>query len=313
MNYYDRQLQELLSQCARKRKLEGSMEELRRQRESYAERVRELERYMREEQADVDRLEGRSLAAFFYNATGKMDEKLTKERQEACAARVKYDAAARELAGAEEDLKNCQAELDSLGDCEAQYAAVIREKARAVKAAGGAAAGQILDLEERCAYLESQQRELQEASAAGHAALATADQILDNLRSARNWGVWDLAGGGLIAGLAKHSQLDDAQALVEQLQSQLRAFRTELADVTVGADLRVNIDGFLRVADYVFDGIFTDWMVQDQIHRSQAQAESVRDQICTVLIRLRQMAEQTERDRAGLHREIERLVGSTPL
>ena len=30
---------------------------------------------MREEQADVDRLEGRSLAAFFYNVVGKMEDR----------------------------------------------------------------------------------------------------------------------------------------------------------------------------------------------------------------------------------------------
>ena len=116
MNGYDQQLKELLAQCARKRKLEASAAELRRQRDTYAARAEELKEAMREEQADVDRLEGRSLAAFFYNVVGKMDEKLTQERQEAYAARVRYDAAARELAGAEEDLARCQAELEELGD-----------------------------------------------------------------------------------------------------------------------------------------------------------------------------------------------------
>ena len=99
MNGYDQQLKELLAQCARKKKLEASAAELRRQRDTYAARAEELKEAMREEQADVDRLEGRSLAAFFYNVVGKMDEKLTQERQEAYAARVRYDAAARELAG----------------------------------------------------------------------------------------------------------------------------------------------------------------------------------------------------------------------
>ena len=103
MNYYDQQLQELLAQCARKRKLEASAAELLRQRDTYAARAEELKQAMQEEQADVDRLEGRSLAAFFYNVVGKMDEKLTQERQEAYAARVQYDAAARELAGVEEE------------------------------------------------------------------------------------------------------------------------------------------------------------------------------------------------------------------
>lgn len=313
MNYYDQQLKELFAQCARKRRLEASAAELRRQRDTYAARAEELEQAMQEEQADVDRLEGRSLAAFFYNVVGKMDEKLTKERQEAYAARVKYDAAARELAGAEEDLCRCQAELDTLGDCEVRYAALLREKTQAVKAAGGAVAEQILALEERSAYLESQERELREASAAGQNALSTAEQILESLNSAENWGTWDLVGGGLMADLAKHSRLDDAQESVEYLQSQLRAFRTELADVTISADFQVNIDGFLRVADYIFDGIFADWAVLDQINRSQAQVEDTRDQISGVLHHLHQMTDQAEEERAGLQQEIERLVSSVPM
>ena len=298
MIFFDQQLMELFALCARNRKLEASAAELRRQRDTYATRVEELEQAMQEEQADVDRLEGRSLAAFFYNVVGKMDEKLTKERQEAYAARVKYDAAARELAGAEEDLCRCQAELDTLGDCEVRYAALLREKTQAVKAAGGAVAEQILALEERSAYQN---------------ALSTAEQILESLNSAENWGTWDLVGGGLMADLAKHSRLDDAQESVEYLQSQLRAFRTELADVTISADFQVNIDGFLRVADYIFDGIFADWAVLDQINRSQAQVEDTRDQISGVLHHLHQMTDQAEEERAGLQQEIERLVSSVPM
>ena len=127
MNHYDEQLHRLLEQCARKKKLEASAAELTSQRNVYIDRVRELEQYMQEEQEDVDQLEGRSLAAFFYNVVGKMDEKLTKEREEAYAAKVKYDAAVRELAGIEEDLRRCQAELDTLGDCEGRYAALLQE------------------------------------------------------------------------------------------------------------------------------------------------------------------------------------------
>ena len=304
MNYYDQQLKELLAECARKKKLEATAAELWHQRDTYTARAEELKQTMQEEQADVDRLEGRSLAAFFYNVVGKMDEKLSKERQEAYAARVQYDTAVR-------DLGRCQAELDTLGDCETRYAALLREKTEAVKAAGGAVAEQILGLEERSAYLESQERELQEASAAGQNALATTDQILESLNSAENWGTWDLVGGGLIADLAKHSRLDEAQASVEYLQSQLRSFRTELADVTISADFQVNIDGFLRVADYVFDGIFADWAVLDRIN--QVQVENTRAQICAVLDYLRQMTNQAEQDGAGLRQEIERLVRSVPM
>ena len=168
-------------------------------------------------------------------------------------------------------------------------------------------------MEEREAYLESQERELGEASAAEQRALATADEILESLSSAEGWGTWDLIGGGIIADLAKHSKLDEAQAAGEYLQSQLRAFRTELADVTISADFQVNIDGFLRFADYVFDGIFADWAVLDRINQAQAQVEDPRAQICAVLDRLGQMADQAERERAGLRQEIEGLVSSVPM
>lgn len=313
MSRYDDQLRQLQAQCARKKRLEATAAELRIQQSTYTARAQELEQSFREEQADVDRLEGRSLSAFFYNVIGKMDEKLTLEKQEAYAARVKYDAVARELAGIEEDLRRCEAELDTLRDCERRYAAVLQEKTQAVKAAGGAAAAHILRLEERAAYLESQRRELEKAYAAGQDALSTIEQIEDSLSSAEGWGTWDLVGGGLIADLAKHSHLDEAQASVEFLQSQLRRFKTELADVTIDSDFQISIDGFLRVADYLFDGIFADWAVLDRIHQSQGQVQNTKTQIYRVLNYLQTLMEQTATERAGLQREIEGLVGSVPM
>ena len=313
MNHYDEQLRELQAQCTRKKKLEASAAELRTQRDTYRLRAQELEQSFQQEQADVDRLKGRSLSAFFYNVIGKMDEKLTQEKQEAYAARVKYDAAARELAGIEEDLHRCEAELESLQGCESRYEAVLKEKIQAVKKAGGDVAEQILKLEERTAYLESQKRELEEAVSAGRAALTTADQIAGSLDSAEGWGTWDLFGGGLISDLAKHSHLDDAQASVEFLQSQLRRFKTELADVTISADFQVNIDGFLRVADYLFDGIFADWTVLDQIHQSQAQIQDTRSQICNVLDYLHALMDRTAAEQADLRHELEELVNRVPM
>lgn len=313
MSHYDEQLRNLQAQCARKKKLEAAAAELRTQRDTYRVRAQELEQRFREEQADVDRLEGRSLSAFFYNVIGKMDDKLTQEKQEAYAARVRYDAVARELAGIEEDLRRCETELDSLQGCESRYEAVLKEKIQAVKVVGGHAAEQILKLEERTAYLESQRRELDEALAAGQAALTTTDQIAGSLDSAEGWGTWDLFGGGLISDLAKHSHLDDAQASVEFLQSQLRRFKTELADVTISADFQVNIDGFLRVADYLFDGIFADWTVLDQIHQFQEQIQNTRSQICNVLDYLQTLMGQTAAEKEDIRHDLAELVNRVPM
>ena len=233
MIHYDEQLQQLQGQIARSKQLESMIKELCRQKEVLAAQVQKLESVRLEEQADVDRLEGRSLAAFFYNVIGKKDEQLDKERREAYAAGVRYDAAAGELEGVEDDLRRYKAELAALRGCERKYREVLKEKADAIKTAGGPGGEEILRMEERNAFLESQKKELREAISAGNAALATTQQILSGLDDAEGWGTWDLLGGGLVADFVKHSHLDEAQRAVERLQSQLRRFRTELADVTI--------------------------------------------------------------------------------
>lgn len=308
MAYYDEQLKTLQAKIARFKQLSSMIKELRSQRDALSARVRELEAIKLDEQADVDRLEGRSLAAFFYNVIGKMDEQLNKERQEAYAARVKFDAAARELEAAENDLRRCESEYNELRGCEKQYEATLKEKATAVKAAGGANAEEILKLEERNAFLESQKKELREASSAGNSALSTARQVLDSLGSAESWGTWDMLGGGLLADMAKHSHLDDAQGAIEHLQSQLRRFKTELADVTIHADMQVNVDGFLRFADYFFDGLFADWAVMDKISQSRSQVQSTKSQIESVLSRLDSMMSAVEQEQTQVKNKLDALV-----
>lgn len=313
MTYYDEQLQKLQEQITRCKQLESMIEELRSQQRTLADRVSELEAIKLDEQSDVDRLEGRSLTAFFYNVIGKMDERLDKERQEAYAARVKYDAATKQLEAVESDLLRYESELSGLRGCEVRYKSVLKEKAAAVKAMGGANAEEILKLEERIAYLESHKKELREAVSAGNSSLSTARQVLSSLDSAEGWGTWDLFGGGLMADLAKHSHLDDAQSSIEHLQSQLRRFKTELADVTIQADMQVNVDGFLRFADYFFDGLFTDWAVLDKISQSKSQVENTKSQIERVLSRLNSMMRATEQEQSELKNKMDTLVREAQL
>lgn len=308
MTLYDEKLQALQEKIARFRQLSAMLKELRNQRDTLAGRVRELEAIKLEEQADVERLEGRSLAAFYYNVIGKIDERLNKERQEAYAARVKYDAAVRELEAVESDLHRFESEYNELRGCEQQYEAALKEKAVAVKAAGGVNAEEIFKLEEHNAFLESQKKELREASSAGNSALSTARQVLDSLGSAESWGTWDLLGGGLLADMAKHSHLDEAQGAIERLQSQLRRFKTELADVTIHADMQVNVDGFLRFADYFFDGLFADWAVMDKISQSQSQVQSTTRQIQSVLSRLNSMMSAVEQEQTQIKNKMDTLV-----
>lgn len=280
-------------QIEQKKHAKSKLKELYIQQKSLSGKVSTLKKYKLEEQEDVKRLEGRSLSYFFYKVIGKMDEKLDKEREEAYAARVKYDVAAFELRVVEEDIKRYEEVLNELSECEEQYDLIVKEKLKAVKSLGNQDAEKIIRTEENISYLEGLIKEIEEALVAGKTALRTTNSILSSLNSADGWGTWDLLGGGALTSVMKHDHLDKAQKQVEHLQVQLNHFKTELTDVSISANMKVSIDGFLLFADYFFDGVFADWVVLDKINKSQAQVKNTKRDIENVINHLTTMLSAT--------------------
>ena len=308
MILYNEQLRVLYDMVCRKQHLEKLQEELLSQKNMLLEEVEKLQKSSLKEQADVERLEGGSLASFFYNVIGKMDEKLTKEREEAYAAKVKYDAAARELSKVEIDLQKNEASLEELVGCEKEYEELLVLKKERMKELGHWAMEKVFEYEQRLTYLNNQERELEEAIAAGEEVLDLTERVLNSLDSAEGWGTFDILGGGIIADAMKYSDLDDAQLLIEELQDQLRRFKTELADVTIDYEMNIQIDGFLQFADFFFDNLFTDWAVMDKIHNSQHQVENTEEQIEHVMEKLREMKEQVLVQKETIQKKRDELV-----
>ena len=299
---------ELQKKIAMKPSLEAKLRELQNQRREYDREVISLRVAFRKEQEDVEKLEGRSLANYFFQVVGKLDEKLDQERKEAYAAKVKLDAAERELAGIESDISEIQGQLNEIRVAEAQYKDELERKRATLRASGTATGDQIIELEQRIAAMEAQKREIREAISAGYSARGTADRILSELNSADGWNTWDMFGGGIITHMAKHSHLDSAQDLVSELQSKLRRFKTELADIQITANMQVNVDGFLRFADYFFDGLFADWAVGDRINQSMNSVSSTKSQISRTLDKLGSMEKAADSEISRLKLQLEELI-----
>lgn len=305
MNYYQEQLDQLRERIARKRKLSTEISALEDQRASLATRVQQLKEETYQEQLDVDKLENFSAAKLFAQIMGNLDERLEKEHSELYAAALRYDSARQELHAVEADLAARREELSLLGNCEAEYDRLLEARARELRQdPQSPAARRLLALEERQAQLASREKELQEAIQAGYDALSDISSIESALSSAEGWGTWDVFGGGLISDMAKYSHLDDAQQQINGLQRSLSRFRTELADVDIRTGIQIEVDSFLRFADYFFDNIFTDWAVLDRIRRTQSQIHEVDGSVRTILSRLERDLEQCRRDRQVVQQEL---------
>lgn len=117
-------------------------------------------------------------------------------------------------------------------------------------------------------------REIDEAMQAGREALGYLNDARECLSSAGNWGIVDMLGGGLLTTLIKRSKMKDADTLVQQARSALKRFQKELMDVENIPDFRIETGDFLTFADYFFDGIVADWLVQSKINDARRQVEN---------------------------------------
>lgn len=123
------------------------------------------------------------------------------------------------------------------------------------------------------------EKEIAEAVNAANDALyhlCNADEILNK---AKNWGIADIMGGGLIITAIKRKRMQEAADEIETAKRALRTLSNELTDLNGYFTLNAEIDDFLSIADFVFDGFLTDMLSQSRINRAR---EQVKDAIAEV-------------------------------
>ena len=136
---------------------------------------------------------------------------------------------------------------------------------------------------------EMMKREMQEAVQAGERALQSLYAARDKLGSARNWGIFDMVGGGFFSSLMKRSQMDGASQCMERAKQDLRRLQKELRDIQVPMDLKIEVGDFLSFADIFFDNLLVDWMVQSKIAEARVQVEDAIFRVESILMDLRNL------------------------
>ena len=132
-------------------------------------------------------------------------------------------------------------------------------------------------------------REIREAIAAGQRARESLLAARDRLERAGNWGLFDLFGGDLLSGIMKHQRVQEASNCLERARADLMTFRKELGDLSVPVDFAVRVDSFLTFADFFFDGLLVDYLVQSKIHRAKEQVNDALIHVEQLLSGLQQM------------------------
>jgi hypothetical protein len=271
-------------------------------------RLTELEITVKKEGSDVERLEGLSLTGLFHAVLGDKQTQLEKERQEYLAAKLKYDECKYSVSALERDINDLKARIAGLGDIDSQHKAIVKRKEQLISQGNDRNAAKLIEFSEALADAQSDSRELKEAIEAGKAVLAGLDDVVGFLKSARNWGTFDMLGGGLIATAVKHSRIDRARESVHHVQQLLRVFQRELADVDSRTDIDIDIGSFLTFADYFFDGLIVDWVVQSRIGRSLDSAVQAAERVHVIVQQLQINLKKTQTKRNFIEQEKHKLI-----
>lgn len=260
------------------------------------------ERFKREDQ-QVRRLEGLSLVGLIYTVLGSKENRLSEQRHELLGVKLKYDNARRRVAGLERDIADLTRQTSGLDALRAQYAALLAEKEAQLKAQPGPEAQALDRLGKDLADARSQERELSEAIQSGDMAFAGLNRAAQALDSASGWGTWDILGGGMLASMAKHAKLDEAQAMVQEIQPLLQRFERELSDVGGSFSLDIETGGLAAFADIFTDNLLVDLLVQSRISDSLEAAQSM-------ALRIRDLVTRLSREREAALRRVESLERS---
>ena len=225
----------------------------------------DLKKKLSKEEKDVTKLESLTLNSIYYKMRGTIDEKLSKEKFEFLEAKAKslecYDYLKR-LYLNRDNLNN---EIESLGDLDLKHSNLLKESADYILNLNNEKTPIISEISNKINLLKLENKELSEAINEGNKLIPVIEDAISNLKSAQNWGIYDMMGGDFIATMAKRSKMNEASNSLNSIKILLNNYNSELQDLNKEASISLDINGLSSFMDYFFDNFFTDYFVQNKI------------------------------------------------
>ncbi len=283
----NQELQDIKKNAAIKDKLKKMLSQAQNKRVQERKNLQVLEKVLSKEEKDVDRLEkGPGLTALLAAILGTKKDKVNKEKQEAVAARFKYETSKASLQSIEDEIRHLESEIEKIGDIETRYHEIIEQKEKSIQEKGDR---EYITLLERVSGLKAEAQQFEQAVSSGSDVLAELERLTGFLKNVSGWGDQDMPDGEKAAKEAKYSNMDDAKQAVIQIQQLLRHFQHELTDMELdpGSKLDAQIDTFSRFADFFFENLVYDWAVQSKIDRSLRNVQETRKRVGEIVEKLK--------------------------
>ncbi|HHZ11498.1 MAG TPA: hypothetical protein GYA05_02160 [Acholeplasmataceae bacterium] len=278
----EEQIAELKKEIAEKDIYERKLKEAEAEYQKVLEEERKLANVLKKEKRDVERLESLSLFRIWCAMTGKVKERLAKEKTELSHAEYNYRIVRTTLADLKEEIEDLECKLLRIKNSEAFLEGLLQQKE------------EVFQEEDALAKRQAELKELQEASGAGNDLLVGLRNVLLNLEKA---GKLRDAEGGCLCDLIKDNHIDAAKRNLEDLQYLIGRFNRELNDARRFFEINVESDGLLAFSEWLAAGFFEEVFLR---HRMDVARDKLEKQVKVLEGLLAELASRQEACRKAL-------------
>lgn len=270
----------------------------------------ELGYFLKQRSKKIKKLEKCSLLKVIYTIFGILENKLNKATINYLSLKLKYD----NLIDLIEDqlkekkyLKNICSDLNTI---EKKYDALLKEKEKILISENAEVKKELMELYSKINESEIKIKEINEAIETGKLMSQSIMNLVKILSSAKNWGIFDILGGGIIATAAKHSKLNNAKSELLKVQKLAGNFEKELIDInkTYQIQTDITIGGFLKFADYFFDGFLSNILIHSKISDGHSKSVDLLNKTNDIINQLKTLLDSKIKVLEGLDKSKQSII-----
>ncbi len=254
-----------------------------------------MDKNIKKELKDIEKLEGLSVKGLFYKVLGSKEEQMEKERQEYLQLNLKRKELVSRVELLEYELDVLSKKVQKIDGLEAEVEHLKKLREKEIMVHPGPMRKRLLSLHGEIDEAHRYHAELQEAYKAGMDTMQSTQIIIDHLRNAKKWGNWDQMGRSRRYDHMKHTAIDRAVRQAYHTQNMLKIFARELRDVGINmGQIDIHIESIGGFLDMLFDNLITDWLVQNKIKNALRNIETNYDRIVRLVKTLEAEANNTK-------------------
>jgi hypothetical protein len=283
--------------------------ELRSRRQQLSDQLAAAQSQVKDDQHQVRSLDGLTLTHVMTALHGSREDKVGRAKAEADRAAFQATELARQVQAIETELRAAQDQARGLTDAPDQYEQALTAKEQLLEQTDDPRAHELMSLADERGRLAGELTEIADADRTAQAALTALGAVQNALSSASGWNTFDEFGGGMLASMEKHSQLDHAADLAAQADRQLATLKTELTSVGQLAQ-QLTVGSGTRFVDICFNSIFTDMAFSSHISQAQQNTAGAVQTVSGVQQRLQEQHSQAEQRLEQIAQRRQQLLAS---